>query len=538
MADKGFKQDVIVSIRYRNDLPPPPMAPKFLDIDTGGLAQYLTTSYASALARREEPNIDVDAEGGMPIDMIGIPGYFLGDESAIMAPDIAPPLEPADQALMLTAEQLKSQGGRNNVSFLRKTQYMTSAGVRANAGDPLARATPRRKASNSTPSAVALEREDKENIKKHIQKGFDVAYPESIPYNPAEARSQPSSQAEREAWRHPVHPDNPRLTPVSFYPVLPDLDATNDQSSRWYRFKYEKPPLPVTHGKRDERVDVAIFHTHENRALEAKWLADKRQYEKDPRKYNDPGPQPVTFNMLIPKQPDYASKIRKSLYEGIPEQTVIDQLQGIAEDCDDGQPRVPFERVRTFNAVTQKPADMKRFMALGLYDPASDSVLDVNDPKRAQGPAAYYYPIGEDVRFAADRTHFSQRGTATQEEQQEIDVINVGIGERNATQNLERATFRGMYDYSFVETYDTLRKEQEAEEEQARAQETVDEQGTVEDGQADVTMEEVRDAENAGVGLNGVGEDPEDDDRGGVLRAGTPGLNGTREASEDAMDDD
>jgi Paf1 len=86
MASSGdvkvnFKQDMVVSTRYRNDLPPPPMPPKLLDIDNGGLAQYLTTSFASGLARREEPNIEVDAEGGMPIDMIGIPGYFLGDES-------------------------------------------------------------------------------------------------------------------------------------------------------------------------------------------------------------------------------------------------------------------------------------------------------------------------------------------------------------------------------------------------------------------------------------------------------------------------
>ena len=74
---------MVVSVRYRNDLPPPPMPPKLLDIDTGGLAQYLTTSFASGIARREEPNIEVDAEGGMPIDMIGIPGYFLGDESGM-----------------------------------------------------------------------------------------------------------------------------------------------------------------------------------------------------------------------------------------------------------------------------------------------------------------------------------------------------------------------------------------------------------------------------------------------------------------------
>lgn len=78
---KGFRQDLLVSIRYRNDLPPPPMPPKLLNIEDGGLSQYLTTGFASAMARREEPNIEVDAEGGMPIDMIGIPGYFLGDES-------------------------------------------------------------------------------------------------------------------------------------------------------------------------------------------------------------------------------------------------------------------------------------------------------------------------------------------------------------------------------------------------------------------------------------------------------------------------
>lgn len=79
----GFKQDYISSTRYRNDLPPPPMPPKLLDIPHGGLAQYLTPGYASNLARREEPNIEVDAEGGMPIDMVGVPGYMFGDETGM-----------------------------------------------------------------------------------------------------------------------------------------------------------------------------------------------------------------------------------------------------------------------------------------------------------------------------------------------------------------------------------------------------------------------------------------------------------------------
>lgn len=77
----SFHQDYIASLRYRNDLPPPDMPPKFLDIPHEGLSRFLTPGFASNLARREEPNIDVDAEGGMPIDMVGIPGLHLGDES-------------------------------------------------------------------------------------------------------------------------------------------------------------------------------------------------------------------------------------------------------------------------------------------------------------------------------------------------------------------------------------------------------------------------------------------------------------------------
>ena len=79
----GFHQEYIASLRYRNDLPPPDMPPKFLDIPHEGLDRFLTPGFASNLARREEPNIDVDAEGGMPIDLVGIPGLHLGDESGM-----------------------------------------------------------------------------------------------------------------------------------------------------------------------------------------------------------------------------------------------------------------------------------------------------------------------------------------------------------------------------------------------------------------------------------------------------------------------
>jgi hypothetical protein len=80
---EGFHQEYIASLRYRNELPPPEMPPKFLDIPHDGLQRFLTPGFASNMARREEPNIDVDAEGGMPIDLVGIPGLHLGDESGM-----------------------------------------------------------------------------------------------------------------------------------------------------------------------------------------------------------------------------------------------------------------------------------------------------------------------------------------------------------------------------------------------------------------------------------------------------------------------
>lgn len=77
------RQDFIARIRYSNALPPPPNPPKLLDIPNTGLAsgQYTTPGFASRLAREQPLNIEADAELGMPLDLVGMPGVFDGDES-------------------------------------------------------------------------------------------------------------------------------------------------------------------------------------------------------------------------------------------------------------------------------------------------------------------------------------------------------------------------------------------------------------------------------------------------------------------------
>lgn len=80
--ERVYHQDYIARIRYSNTLPPPPNPPKLLDIPGTGLAggQYTSAAFASRLAREQPLNIEADAELGMPIDLVGLPGVFDGDE--------------------------------------------------------------------------------------------------------------------------------------------------------------------------------------------------------------------------------------------------------------------------------------------------------------------------------------------------------------------------------------------------------------------------------------------------------------------------
>ena len=79
-SDRVYHQDYIARIRYNNSLPPPPGAPKLLTIPTDGLAHYTSAAFASRMAREQPLNIEADAELGMPINLVGMPGIFDGDE--------------------------------------------------------------------------------------------------------------------------------------------------------------------------------------------------------------------------------------------------------------------------------------------------------------------------------------------------------------------------------------------------------------------------------------------------------------------------
>jgi hypothetical protein len=474
-------QDMVVSIRYRNDLPPPPMPPKLLNIDNGGLAQYLTTSFAAAMARREEPNIEADAEGGMPIDMIGIPGYFLGDESAIMAPEIQPVLDPADHALMLTPEQLRNQDSKStNVSFLRRTQYMSSHNARAN--DHLIRPNPRalKSGANHTTHTEVLARDDRENIRRNLQKGFDLAYPESVQYNEADVHSQAPTTAEKEAWQNPVHPDNPSLKPVSFFPILPDWDTAVDFSGLNY-VKFDKAPLPAIQGRRDDRIDVALLSARTITSGEAAWRAAKAAFDEHPEKWEDPGLiPPQSWSLCVAQDPTKVPELRKILDDADPDHDNPDLYAGLYKpkmdksDPDDARLRVDYDRVRTYTNIDDTQMAGQRIFGLSLYDPRSTQP-DARHGSTTRQSGAYYQRILSTLRLKSDRVKVAGGGKANQiadADQNPFGSISVYTREVTAVEKENRLEFRSENDSSFQQAYaDIVRAS--AEEKANEAQEDV-----------------------------------------------------------------
>lgn len=101
-AERGYHQDYIARIRYENTLPPPPGAPKLLNIPIEGLQHYTSAAFSSRMARQQPLNIEADAELGMPIDLVGMPGIFDGDESCMTAMQC-----PLNDSQLMTAQQFK-----------------------------------------------------------------------------------------------------------------------------------------------------------------------------------------------------------------------------------------------------------------------------------------------------------------------------------------------------------------------------------------------------------------------------------------------
>ncbi|KAL5388389.1 hypothetical protein DPSP01_002963 [Paraphaeosphaeria sporulosa] len=403
-----YQQDYIARIRFSNALPPPPCPPKLLDIPNTGLSsgQYTSAAFASRLAREQPLNIEADAELGMPIDLVGIPGVFDGDESAIQALPHAPVLHPADRALMRPPNALgKSTASAAGASFLRRTEYITSstAGSKSTFESSTSSNTMRLKKKRTR---VNAREDDPIYITRNILKGFNLAYPEDAytgPDTTENLRGAEISVEDKRAWKNPKHPRNEKLELVGSYPLVPDWDALPDTGS-YAMFKFQHAPIKDQSNPSayDPRIDVSILR------LAGESVDDRETHMQEQEAYKlDPsGPVPLPkfhYEFFLPTNRERVAGIKRHFTTNDPDSPEL----AFEETVDDeGRPRKFFryENIRTYETATQQSNLDDRYgdtVALALHDPDIHTNENLRDSKLQK--AAYFYPIGQKTQIRARR---------------------------------------------------------------------------------------------------------------------------------------
>ncbi|OQO10690.1 hypothetical protein B0A48_03990 [Cryoendolithus antarcticus] len=401
--ERSVHQDYIARIRYSNQLPPPPLPPKLLDIPGTGLAggQYTSAGYASRLAREQPLNIEADAELGMPIDLVGIPGVFDGDESAIMIRPGPRHIHPRDKPLLRPLASLsKSASATDQVSFLRRTEYAASSSPQmfatGSSKDILNRRSDHKPKTNGTSSKsnTTLEKDDPLNIIRHIVKGFDLAYPEDVVQGEQTEHNilgAPSTSAEQDAWSNPTHPTKPSLELLDSYPLLPDLSAI--PPSGWHMlFKFRANPLGST--RYDTRLDTAILRPVANEAQDAAYAEREEAWEEGKR-----GEKPMKefdYEYFIPSSEDHVRSLKRIFSTTDPDHDDPSLYP------DETTQSFPFDRLRMYETKHQA-GSLDEFyndvIGLALHDPSLD--IGKGDGRLQKG--AYVYPVAQRVTLQPKR---------------------------------------------------------------------------------------------------------------------------------------
>ncbi|ORY69785.1 RNA polymerase II-associated, partial [Pseudomassariella vexata] len=374
---RSIHQDFIARIRFSNALPPPPNPPKLLDIPNTGLAsgQYTAPGFASRLAREQPLNIEADAELGMPLDLVGMPGIFDGDESSIQAPTQPPRVHPHDAALLKPLHTLgKPKIGEAAVSFLRRTEYISSVTTKSSQS-----ATPLR--GFTAPIKRLVKRKSPEPdidspayVKRKIDQSFTI------------------TEQNLKDRNRVKHPSKKNLKLVESYPLLPDPEAWPD-SGTYVTMKFTHNPVPGK-GSYDTRMLNGIFRPL-NRSQEEEDLLDAAMeaWKIDP--VNNPKPDmSMSYDFYLAESGTSAEKFRKRFDMDNPER---DNDSLYTSNRSSG-PCFQFSRLRAYETAQESELDHS-----SKYD--EELILGFNDNETAlHQKAAYFYPVMQRSTIRPQRT--------------------------------------------------------------------------------------------------------------------------------------
>ncbi|KAI4189474.1 MAG: hypothetical protein L6R41_001436 [Letrouitia leprolyta] len=452
---RAYHQDYICRIRYENNLPPPPGSVKLLDIPIDGLDYYASPGFASRLHRSQPINIEADAELGMPIDLVGMPGVFDGDESSIQAPLIPPPVHPRDKNLLRPLSELgKPKYQPGGISFLRRTEYISSDVARARS-EAASKSAPK-SAGPKLRKTVDTSKDDPINVLRAAVKGFDIAHPEDAytgPDTEDNIKGLAPTPAEIEAWNNPKHPTKSNLKSVDYYPILPDLEAGTDTGS-YMIAKFTANPTQVIE-KHDPRMDVGMLRPIEmDDVVTAGYNAKLAAHGADPMHNPHPGGAPFNYHFFLPTDETSASNLREKLDVQNPDK---DNPNLYTTKNKDGRDvfRMNQQRVyETGRSTAADPDHAYKEVALALHDTEIEQA-DYSEPARFTNgestkrleKAAYYYPVMQKMQLKPHRSKtLAQLGVTSRveddDDDRKIDALEVVVDDLNETERAKRAEHR------------------------------------------------------------------------------------------------
>ncbi|KAI1110006.1 RNA polymerase II-associated [Nemania sp. NC0429] len=390
-------QDYIARIRYSNALPPPPHPPKLLDIPNTGLAsgQYTAPGFASRLAREQPLNIEADAELGMPLDLVGMPGIFDGDESSIQAPSLAPSihsLHPHDRLLLRPLQTLgKPKTTDSAVSFLRRTEYISSGTTKTKHEAGALRSvnpTPiKRPAKRSSPEP---DKDSPAYVKRKIDQSFSAAA---------------AVLKDKSRLRHPTKRN---LKLVESYPMVPDLDAFPDYGG-YFTIKFSNNPVPAS-GVYDKRLLNAVIKPGTlPEETETAYKLAKQAHERDPT--NNPKPaNPQTYHYFLSDSLETSDKFNKRFDVLNPDH---DDDGLYTSHNSDGQGCFQFRFVRTYETKDEVELDNST-----KYE--EELLIAFNNDEMVDQKAVYYSPVIHRVVVKPQRSKTIHRNAGLADDVEEI----------------------------------------------------------------------------------------------------------------------
>lgn len=259
-------------MKFRNELPDPSAQPKLMALpkDKDRYTKYTITS----LEKTYKPELYVDTDLGIPLDLLDLSVYNPPKEVSLLAPEDEELLHDDEEVTPVKKDGIrrKERPTDKGVSWLVKTQYIS----------PL---------SNDAAKQSLTEKQAKE-LRERRGGGGNIL--DNL--NSRERKIQQIEASFEASKSRLVHATNKNLVPVDVMPLFPDFDRYNDQ---FVIATFDG--APTTDLEIFNKLDSSTRDVHESRAVMKSYVA----------KGSDPGTPEKFLAYMVPA----LGELPKNIYD-------------------------------------------------------------------------------------------------------------------------------------------------------------------------------------------------------------------------------